>query len=117
MTVVRPWRTRYAWVLRAMLCAAAALLSACGTSHPAPPGTPVVTMGNLTNSSDFMSYIINVSAIQLTRTDGSVVTPLVTVQTVDMARLNTLTELVEAPAVPEGTYTSGLIGLDNPSRS
>jgi hypothetical protein len=112
MTVVRPWRTRYARGLRAILCVAAALLSACGASHPAPPGTPVVTMGNLTNSSDFMSYIVNVNAIQLTRTDGAVVSPLVTVQTVDMARLNTITELVEAPAVPEGTYTRGLVGID-----
>ena len=112
MTVVRPWRTRYARGLRAMLCAVAALLSACGASHPAPPGTPVVTMGNLTNSGDFMSYIINVTSIQLTRKDGSVVAPLVSVQTVDAARLNTVTELVEAPAVPEGTYVAGLIGLD-----
>jgi hypothetical protein len=112
MTVVRPWRTRFARALRVLLCTAPALLAACSTSHPAPPGTPVVTMGNLTNSGDFMSYIINLNAIELMRKDGSVVTPLVTVQSVDMARLNTITELVEAPAVPEGTYTSALVALD-----
>ncbi|HYX73281.1 MAG TPA: hypothetical protein VE819_01180 [Steroidobacteraceae bacterium] len=69
-------------------------------------------MSNLTNSSDFVSYIVNLNAIELTRTDGTVVTPLVTPETVDLAQLNTMTELVEAPAVPEGTYTSALVAFD-----
>ncbi len=112
MTVVRPRRTRFARALRVMVCAAAALLVACGSSKPPPAGTPVVTMGNLTNSGDFMSYVINIDAIELIASDGSVVTPLVTPETVDLARLNTIPELVEAPAVPEGTYTSALITLD-----
>src|SRR5262252_6240452 len=112
MTVVPPPRTRFARVLPATVCAAAALLAACHTSTNPPPGTPVITMGDLTNSGDFMSYIINIAAIQLTRTDGTIVTPLVTPQTVDLTRLNTVTELVEAPAVPEGTYTKGVIALD-----
>ena len=112
MTVVPPPRTRFARVLRATVCGAAALLAACHSTTNPPPGTPVVTMSDLTNSGDFMSYIINIDAIQLTRSDGIVVTPLVTPETVDLARLNSMTELVEAPAVPEGTYTSGLITLD-----
>jgi len=112
MTVVCPRRTRCARALRALLCATTALLAACSTSHPPPPGTPVVTMGNLTNSGDFMSYIINVDSIALTRSDGTVVTALVTPVTVDLAQLNTITELVEAPAVPEGIYTSAVIALD-----
>jgi hypothetical protein len=69
-------------------------------------------MGNLTNSSDFMSYIVNIDAIALTRSDGTVVAPLVTPVTVDLAQLNTVSELVEAPAVPEGTYTSAAVTLD-----
>src|SRR6516225_10001325 len=112
MTVVPPPRTRWARLLPATVCAAAALLAACHTTTNPPPGTPVITMSDLTNSGDFMSYIINISAIQLTRSDGAIVTPLVTPQSVDLTRLNTLTELVEAPAVPEGTYTSGTIVLD-----
>jgi hypothetical protein len=112
MTVVPPPRTRFARALPVTVCAAAALLGACHTSTNPPPGTPVVTMGDLTNSGDFMSYIINIDAIELMRSDGTVVTPLVTPQTVDLARLNSITELVEAPAAPEGTYTSGLIVLD-----
>ena len=112
MRVVRPQRTCLAQALRVMACGAATLLAACSTSHPAPPGTPVVTMSNLTNSGDFISYIINISAIQLTRSDGGIVTPLATPVTADLALLNGGTELVEAPAVPEGTYTSALIALD-----
>ena len=112
MTVVPPPRTRFARVLPAMVCAAAALLAACHSSTTVPPGTPVVTMGDLTNSGDFMSYIINIDAITLTRSDGTLVTPLVTPESVDLARLNSITELVEAPAVPEGTYTSGSVTLD-----
>ncbi|HEY1875080.1 MAG TPA: hypothetical protein VGG67_11810 [Steroidobacteraceae bacterium] len=112
MTVVPPPRTRSARVLPAAICAAAALLGACHTSTNPPPGTPVVTMSDLTNSGDFMSYIVTIDAIELTRNDGSIVTPFVTPATVDLAGLNSMTELVEAPAVPEGTYTSGLIALD-----
>ena len=112
MTVVPPQRTCFARLLRAMVCAAAALLGACHSTTNPPPGTPVVTMSDLTNSGDFMSYIINIDAIELTRNDGTVVTPLVTPLSVDLARLNSITELVEAPAVPEGTYTSGLVTLD-----
>src|SRR5215831_13826837 len=112
MTVVPPQRTCFARLLRAMVCAAAGLLGACHTTTNPPPGTPVVSMGDLTNSGDFMSYIINIDAIQLTRSDGTIVTPLVSPLSVDLARLNSITELVEAPAVPEGTYKSGLITLD-----
>ena len=112
MTVVPPQRICFARLLRPMLCAAAALLGACHTTTNPPPGTPVLTMSDLTNSGDFMSYIISIDAIQLTRSDGTVVTALVTPVTADLARLNSLTELLEAPALPEGTYTSGLIILD-----
>src|SRR5215469_16974826 len=112
MTVVPPPRTRFARVLPATVCAAAALLAACHTSTNPPPGTPVITMGDLTNSGDFMSYIINIDGIELTRNDGTIVTPLVQTETVDLARLNSLTELVAAPALPEGTYISGQIVLD-----
>jgi hypothetical protein len=88
------------------------LLGACSHSNPPPPGTPVLTMSDLTNSGDFVSYIVNIDSIQLTRNDGTVVAVLATPQTVDFARLNTRTELVAAPAVPDGTYTAALITLD-----
>ena len=112
MTVVPPRQTRFARVRRAAVGGAVVLLCACSSSHPVPPGTPVITMGDLTNSSEFTSYIVNIDAIQLSRSDGTIVAPLATPQTVDLARLNTITELVAAPAVPEGTYTAAQIALD-----
>lgn len=112
MTFVRPWRTRLASALRAAVCGAAVLLGACHNNNNQPPGTPVVTMSDLTNSGDFVSYIINLDSIELIRNDGIVVTPLVTAETVDLARLNGMTELVEAPAVPQGTYIQGVVTLD-----
>jgi hypothetical protein len=112
MTVVPPRQTRFARALRATVCAAAVLLGACSHSNPPPPGTPVLTMNDLTNSGDFVSYIATIDSIQLTRNDGTVVAVLATPQTVDFAHLNTRTELVAAPAVPDGTYTSALITID-----
>jgi hypothetical protein len=118
MRVVVPHRTRFARALHAMLWGASALLlGSCGGSTQTPPGTPVVTMGSLDNSGDFTSYIIAIDSITLTRNDGTVVTPLVTPQTVDLAKLNAMTELVEAPAVPSGTYTKASVTLDYSSPS
>lgn len=112
MTFVRPWRTRLASALRAVVCGAAVLLGACHSTNNQPPGTPVVTMSDLTNSGDFVSYIVNLDSIELIRNDGTVATPLVTAETVDLARLNSMTQLVEAPAVPQGTYVQAVVTLD-----
>jgi len=71
-----------------------------------------MSMGSPTYSSDFAAYLISVDSITLTATDGSVATPLITPEAIDFARLNSITELVEVPAVPAGTYTSGTITLD-----
>jgi hypothetical protein len=99
--------------LHALLWGASALLlGSCGGSTQTPPGTTVVTMGSLDNSGDFTSYIIAIDSITLNRNDGTTVTPLVTPQSVDLAKLNAITELVEAPAVPSGTYTSATVTLD-----
>src|SRR5262249_10594458 len=76
------------------------------------PGTPVVTMSDLTNSGDFISYIVNVDSITLTRNDGTVATPLLTPVTLDLAELNNTSLFLEAPAVPDGTYTSAAVTLD-----
>src|ERR1700751_3290593 len=112
MTVVAPWRTRFARALRVLVCGGASVLAACHSTTNLQPGTPVVTMSDLTNSGDFISYIVNIDAIELTRNDGTVATPLLTPVTLDLAELNNTSLLLEAPAVPEGTYTSALVTLD-----
>jgi len=104
---------RRVWSARALcLLAGTALLAGCHKSTVAPPGTPVVTMANLTNSKDFASYIVTIDTITLTSNTGLLAYPLVTPTIVDLVRLNDLTELVEAPAVPSGTYVSATLTLD-----
>jgi hypothetical protein len=112
MSVVCPRRARASRALSALLCAAAALLAACHSTNTAPPGTPIMTIGESTDRSAFASYIIAIDSISFTQNDGAVVTPLITSETMDLTRLNTFTELVEAPAVPSGIYTSVTLTLD-----
>lgn len=117
MRVVRLPRTCLARVLPVVVWGAAVLLVGCHSSTTTPPGTTVVTMGDLTNSSDFAAYIVAIDSITLTASDGTVVEPLSTPEAVDLVGLNSRTELVEAPAVPSGTYTSATVTVDYTSPS
>lgn len=112
MRVARSRRTRFARALPTVLLGVSALLIGCHGNHFAPPGTPVVTIGENINSGDFAGYIVAIDSIALTESNGSIVTLLGTPQTVDLARLTNLSELVEAPALPSGTYTSASLILD-----
>jgi hypothetical protein len=116
MRVVRPRRACLARALLALVWGSA-LLSGCGSSTPFTPGTPVVTMGNASSVSDFAAYIVAVDSITLTEANGTIATPLVTPETIDLVKLSTQSELVEAPAVAAGTYTSATITLDYSSAS
>src|SRR5580700_7894041 len=111
MTVVCTRRSRLARTLRVLTWACtAALLGSCGGSSLSPPGTPVVTLAD--TGDDFVAYRIAIDSITLTNTNGTVVTPLLTAESVDLVSLTDLTELLEVPAVPSGTYQSASITLD-----
>jgi hypothetical protein len=114
MSVVRSRRTRLPRALRALLWAAPLILGSCGGDDTSPPGTPVITMGSETSNPDpdFASYGVSIDSMTLTRNDGTVVEPIVTPETVDLNKLTSLSELVEAPAVPSGTYLSGTVTID-----
>jgi Domain of unknown function (DUF4382) len=101
------WRFKWSCALALGLMA---LLGGCSTSNDIIYGTPVISMGDV--SGDFTSYIIAIDEITFTRNDGLVVEPLSTPETVDLAKLTNLSELVEAPAFPYGTYTSMTLILD-----
>src|SRR3974377_219917 len=104
---------RRVWSARALcLLAGTAVLAGCHKTPVAPPGTPVVTMANLTNSKDFASYIVTIDSITLTSSTGLLAYPLVAPTIIDLVRLNDLAELVEAPAVPSGTYVAATLTLD-----
>src|SRR5579871_286353 len=112
MTVVRSYWTRAARARYLLLACFGALLVGCHGSTLFTPGTPVLTMGNAVNTSDFAGYIVNIDSITLTDNNGNVVTLLGSSETVDMVRLTHLSELVEAPAVPAATYVSANVTID-----
>src|SRR5690242_18605928 len=110
MTVVPARRARFARVLCAVACGLGLLLTGChGSSLPAP-GTPVVTLSDV--SGDFSSYIVNIDGITLTASDGGLATLLPTVEAVDLAKLTEGVQLLGAPAAASGTYVSATMTLD-----
>src|SRR5580658_4085625 len=119
MIVVRSRRSRSLRLPAAVFCVLVALLCACHSNDQTLPGTPVITMGSGNGNSEpeFAAYIVTVDDITLTRNDGTLVEPLATPETVDLAKITSLSELVEAPAVPSGTYLSATLTLDYTSAS
>lgn len=100
-------------------------LSACGGSGSS--GTPPITdctqpsitdakgctYVNLTDSpDDFLTYTVNVTALTLTRSDGTVVSLVPNPTTVDFAQYDDLSEFFTLAAMPVGVYTGGSITLD-----
>ncbi len=63
----------------------------------------------------FSSFVVSIASITLTRSDGYVFTVLGAngiEQRADLTRITDISELLEAPAVPNGTYKTGTITLD-----
>jgi hypothetical protein len=112
MIVVRSHRTRAARGRHALLASVGALLVGCHGSTIFQPGTPVLTMGESYNSNDFAGYQVNIDGITLTDNNNNVVTLLGVSETVDLTKLNHLTELVEAPAIPAATYVTADVTID-----
>jgi hypothetical protein len=111
MTAVRVrLMRRLLWTSCALVLGGTALLASCSGNTNISYGTAVVTMSDV--SGDFTSYIVNIDSITLTRSDGVIVEPLAQPEAVDLVKLHDLTELVEAPAVPVGTYTTLTLVLD-----
>jgi len=107
--------------------AVVAALTACGGSgtsttsmgsttdctHPSVTDQNGCTYVNLTDSpGDFLSYTVNVKALTLARSDGTVINLLPTDTTVDFAQYTDLSEFLTLASMPPGLYTSGSITLD-----
>jgi hypothetical protein len=93
------------------LSAALAILSITGCGNTLfIAGTPVVTL--TAQRGQFTSYIVTIDQINLTRSDGTVIEiPLVS-ERVDLAQQTDFVQLLQAPAVEEGTYVSATFFLD-----
>ena len=135
MSIVSVARTR-ASVLPALasfaLCALGALaLAGCGAgssgsassvASTSPPsvstsqqpcsgcGTAMVSLTD--DPGDFVSYIVNVDSLTLTRSDGTVVQTVPVTTQVDFAQLVNLSEIVSADQIPAGHYVSAALTLD-----
>jgi hypothetical protein len=111
MTVVRTRRSGSARALTALALGFTALLAGCSGRSTFTPGTPVVT---LSGSGDFAAYRVTLDSITLTDTNGAVQNPIPQMppESVDLAALTDLTELLGVQAPPAGTYKSATLTLD-----
>src|SRR3984885_10562168 len=132
-----PWVSCKDLVSQALCLLAAIALTACGsdggssdlsssagasgTTSPTNSGASTqscsagcgAAMVTLTDApGDFISYIVNVVSLQLTRTDGTVVQTVPVSTQVDFAQLVNLSEIVSAGQIPAGRYVSASITLD-----
>ncbi|HEX4268189.1 MAG TPA: DUF4382 domain-containing protein [Steroidobacteraceae bacterium] len=103
-------------------CGGSGSSSSSGSADAGSPGTSVAqqpcsncgtAMLSLTDQpGDFVSYIVNVDSLTLTRSDGTVVQTVPVTTQVDFAQLVNLSEIVSADQIPAGTYASATLTLD-----
>lgn len=112
---MKPWNVsvgrRYLWPV---VVAGLAVLTACGGGSSSV--TPSATSGPATfsisdASGDFVSYVVDINQITLTRTDGVVVKALPAPVTVDLAQLVSASQLFGSAKLPSGTYTKMSIDI------
>ena len=73
-------------------------------------GTAVVSLTDAPG--DFVSYIVKVDSLSLTRSDGTVVQTVPTASQVDFTQLVNLSEILTSHELPPGNYTSAKLTLD-----
>ena len=73
-------------------------------------GAAMITLTD--DPGDFLSYVVTVDSLQLTRSDGTVVETVPNTTQVDFAQLVDLAEIVSAEQIPDGEYTTVTLTLD-----
>ena len=99
--------------LRLLICGFAAALAGCSTNTKVYNGTPVVTVTSQATG-DFSTYVVGISLYSMTRTDGYVAYPAgyTYEEFADLTQRVDLSELLNAVGIPNGSYTSMVIGID-----
>jgi hypothetical protein len=110
-------RTRplFASILACIGMSGALLLSGCGSGSSSMANNNNTGMALITvtdAAGDFQNYIVNVSSLQLTRSDGTVVETVSTATKVDFVQLVDLSEIISAAQVPGGKYVGVALTLD-----
>ena len=106
------------WVLAACGGSGGGGVSTMSSSSPAQStpqacsncGMAVVSMTDAPG--DFISYMVNVVSLKLTRADGTVVETVPVTTQVDFAQLVNLSEIISADQIPAGDYVSAAMTLD-----
>lgn len=93
--------------------ALAAALAGCSTNTKVYNGTPVVTV-TAQAAGDFSTYVVGISLYSMTRSDGYVAYPAgyTYEEFADLTQRVDVSELLNAVGVPDGSYTSLVIGID-----
>ena len=73
-------------------------------------GTPVITL--TAQRGHFLSYIVTIDEIEMTRKDGTVIELPTVSEQVDLANLGNYVQLLETPALGIGTYVSATFFID-----
>ena len=73
-------------------------------------GTAMVSVTDA--AGDFISYMVTVVSLQLTRSDGTVVETLPVTTNVDFAQLVNLSEILSSDQIPAGSYVSASMTID-----
>lgn len=110
-------KTGASGTLRLWICGFAAVLAAtlagCSTNTKVYNGTPVVTVASQATG-DFSTYVVGISLYSMTRSDGYVAYPASYTyeEFADLTQRVDVSELLSAVGIPDGSYSSLVIGID-----
>ncbi len=109
---MHPFLRKYASkILSAVVCAAAIAAAGChGQSNVSYYGIAWVDVSD--QPGDYVSYIVTIDSVTLTRTDGVVVTAVGTPELVDLTQVHNVAELWSSGSIPDGAYVSATVALD-----
>ena len=122
-------RMRLRQPLRALVLLLAGVLTACGGgSSSMNGGNPGASASDAATASDnsmgtamisltdaageFTSYIVNVTSLQLTRADGTVIETVPVTTQVNFTQLVNLSEIISTAQVPAGVYVKATLTLN-----
>jgi hypothetical protein len=95
----------------ALLCAVAIMAAGCHrNSNTSFYGIAWTTVTG--EPSNYVSYIVTIDSVTLTRNDGLVITATSTPEIVDFTQLTNVAEMWGSSAIPDGTYLSATVTFD-----
>jgi hypothetical protein len=109
---VHPFLRKFASkILSALVCATAIAAAGCHSqTNISYYGIAWVDVSD--QPGDYVSYIVTIDSVTLTRTDGVVVTVASTPELVDLTQVHNVAELWSSGSIPDGAYTAATVTLD-----